>query len=99
MNEEENKMMVIKEDKKVNYITLLSVISAIAVVILHTNEFWIFSTEKYWETANIIECVFYFAVPIFFMISGITLIDYRDRYDTKEFLKRRIKKTVIPFIC
>ena len=99
MNEEENKMMVLKEDKKVNYITLLSVISAIAVVILHTNEFWIFSTEKYWFTANLIECLFFFAVPIFFMISGITLIDYRDRYDTKEFLKRRIKKTFIPFIC
>ena len=47
---------------------------------------------------NIIECLFYFAVPIFFMISGATLIDYRERYSTKEYFIKRIKKTVIPFI-
>lgn len=96
---EKNDLVVIKQDKQINYISVLTVISAIAVVILHTNEFWIFSKENYWMVANIIECVFYFAVPIFFMISGITLIDYRDRYNTKEFIKRRLKKTVIPFIC
>lgn len=33
------------------------------------------------------------------MISGATLIDYRERYSTKEFLKKRFKKTVIPFLC
>lgn len=99
MNKESNNLIEVKQDNKINYISVLTVISAIAVVILHTNEFWIFSKERYWAIANIIECVFYFAVPIFFMISGITLIDYRDRYNTKEFLKRRIKKTFIPFIC
>lgn len=101
MKQENNKQMIVKEEKnkKINYISVLSVISTIAVVILHTNEFWIFSKEKYWFTANLIECLFYFAVPVFFMITGITLIDYRDRYDTKEFWKRRIKKTVIPFLC
>lgn len=77
----------------------MNVISAIAVVILHTNGcFWAFSEKRYWYTANIIECVFYFAVPIFFMISGITLMNYRDRYDTKTYFKKRIIKTVIPFV-
>lgn len=99
MKEEKNNLILVKKDNQINYISVLTVISAIAVVILHTNEFWVYSEEKYWAIANIIECVFYFAVPIFFMISGITLIDYRDRYDTKEFLKRRMKKTLIPFIC
>ncbi|MBR4618536.1 MAG: acyltransferase [Bacilli bacterium] len=85
--------------KKKNYITLLSIISAISVVILHTNGcFWIFSNKRYWFTANIIECLFYFAVPIFFMITGITLMNYRDKYDTKTYFKKRIIKTVIPFI-
>ena len=88
--------------KKVNnieYISYLSVISAIAVIILHTNGvFWSFSKARLWITANIIECAFYFAVPIFFMITGITLLDYRDRYDTKTYFKKRITKTVIPFI-
>jgi len=87
-----------KEDT--SYITLLSVISAIAVVFLHTNRcFWDFKSDAdYWFSANIIECLFYFAVPIFFMISGATLIDYRERYSTKEYFIKRIKKTVIPFI-
>lgn len=88
---------MIKERK--NYLTLLSVISAIAVVCLHTNGcFWSFSKESYWFTANIIECVFFFAVPIFFMITGVTLIDYQEKYSTKEYFKKRINKTFIPFI-
>lgn len=87
-----------KKERK-NYITLLSVISAIAVVCLHTNGcFWSFSKERYWFTANIIECVFFFAVPIFFMITGVTLIDYQEKYSTKEYFKKRINKTFIPFI-
>ena len=82
-----------------NYITLLSVVSAFAVVLLHSNGcFWSFSRERYWITANIIDAVFYFAVPIFFMISGVTLIDYHKKYSTKEYFKNRIKKTFIPFL-
>ncbi len=85
--------------KKVSYISVLNVISALAVVMLHTNgEFWKFSTERYWFTANIIESVFYFAVPMFFMLSGATLVDYRERYSTGEYFKKRIYKVIIPFI-
>lgn len=32
------------------------------------------------------------------MIPGATLIDYRDRCTTAEYFKKRIKKTVIPFL-
>lgn len=81
------------------YLTLLSVLSAVAVVYLHTNTcFWDFRNEPYWFSANIIESVFYFAVPIFFMISGATLFEYRKRYTTKEYFKKRIWKTVVPYI-
>ena len=54
--------------------------------------------ENYWISANIIESIFYFAVPVFFMISGCTLIDYRNKYSTKIYFKKRINKTLIPFI-
>lgn len=91
------------EGRKENqiYISLLSVIAAIGVAMMHTNGcYWEFSaTEEYWKTANIIEGVLYFTVPVFFMITGATLIDYRKRYSTKRFFIKRIQKTVIPFIA
>ena len=81
------------------YITILNVIACFAVVVLHANGvFWSFSVSNQWISANVIESVFYFAVPIFFMISGTTLFEYRKRYDTKTFFKKRAKKTLIPFL-
>lgn len=85
--------------KKINYLSLASIISSFAVVMLHTNEvFGIYSQEPYWIIANIIESVMYFAVPVFFMISGVTLIDYRERYTTKQYIMKRVQKTFIPFV-
>ena len=82
-----------------NYISLMNVISCIAVVFLHTNScFWTYSTERYWKTANLIECLCFFAVPCFFMISGATLINFRERYTLKEYFKKRLLRTLIPFI-
>ena len=83
-----------------NFITVLSVVSALAVVFLHVNGvYWHFDANTFtWRSANVIECVFYFAVPVFFMIAGANLIDYRDRYSTKEYCKKRAVKTVIPFL-
>ena len=80
------------------YLQVLGVISCLAVVLLHSNGvFWTFSYERYWFTANIIESVCYFAVPVFIMISGCNLIDYQKKYNTKTYFKKRIVKTVIPF--
>lgn len=91
------KRIDLKNNKE--YITLLSVISMISVVILHTNGcFWNYSNSRYWFTANIIESVFYFAVPVFFMITGVNLLDYRKKYSTKEYFKKRFFKTFLPFI-
>lgn len=88
------------QQKKLEFINFANVCSAIAVVFLHANNcFWNFSsTARYWKTANFIECFFYFAVPIFFMISGATLINYNKRYDLNTYFKKRIHKTFIPYI-
>lgn len=86
-------------NNRIEYISLASVLSAIAVIYLHANGcFWTFSTSRYWFTANILESVFYFAVPIFFMISGAMLIDFDKRYSLKEYFQKRIYKTVIPYL-
>ena len=83
-----------------NYIDIAHVICAISVVILHTNgAFWDFSaTELYWKSANVIENVFYFAVPVFFMLTGVTLLDFYKRYDLITFISKRIAKTVFPYV-
>ena len=79
---------------KIEYLDVLNVIAMFAVVMLHANGcFWTYSTDRYWFEANIIESVMYFGVPVFFMISGATLLDYRERYSTKDFFIKRIKKT------
>lgn len=81
------------------YISYLNVISAIAVVILHTNDmFWAYRPNGSWRANNVVECIFFFAVPIFFMLSGATLVDYPQRYDTKTFFIKRLKKSVVPFL-
>lgn len=85
----------------IDYLTFMSVISAVAVVFLHTNGcYWSFSaTARYWKTANVIDCVLYFAVPIFFMSTGITLMDFHERMTLPQYFSRRVQKTVLPFLA
>lgn len=94
-----DKKRMTEMEKKVPYISCLSVVSCLAVIFLHTNGcFWTFRTDRVWKTANVIECLAYFAVPCFFMISGATLIEFRERYSLKQYFTKRIQKTVIPFL-
>lgn len=86
-------------NKSTEYINLLAAFSCLAVVFLHFNGiFWSHPKGALWVESTIIETIFYFAVPVFLMITGITLIDYRERCSTREFFIRRIKRTVVPFV-
>lgn len=86
------------QERKV-YISLARVLCAFAVVVIHTNDcFYEFNIKECWIWANVIEGSLSFAVPVFFMISGATLIDYSQRYTTKEFFKKRLAKVLIPYI-
>lgn len=81
------------------YISFLNVVASFGVVLMHTNTmFWDFSTQPDWFIANLTGHSLNFAVPVFFMISGMTLLDYEDKYTTKVFFQKRIKKAVVPFI-
>ncbi|MBR3323184.1 acyltransferase [Candidatus Saccharibacteria bacterium] len=87
-----------KKNKPYNYLTVASILSALSVIFMHNSSFYSYAPNIRWYANVIIQSICCFAVPVFFMISGATLIDYRDRYDTKTFLKKRLKKTLIPFI-
>lgn len=83
--------------EKSHYLSLARVFAAIAIIILHTDETWMtISRDSYWLIDNIIIGIVRFGVPIFFMTTGATLMDYRDRYDTKTFYKKRLVSVVIP---
>lgn len=88
-----------KGNSRIFYFDVLNVLACIAVVALHCNGcFWQFSYERYWRTSVVIESLCYFAVPVFVMLSGATLLDYNERYSLKEYFQKRISRTVIPYI-
>lgn len=83
------------------YFDILNVIACVAVIFLHHNNlFHMYSTnsKQAWSQALFIEVVAFFAVPIFLMISGATLMKYRKRYTTKTFFKKRLSRVLIPFV-
>lgn len=87
------------KNKRIMYLDILNIIAILAVIAMHCNGLIHGNPNKRaWNTSLIIECICYFAVPLFFMISGANLMKYRERYDTKEFYKKRCKKVLIPFI-
>ena len=88
-----------KINNRVIYYDVLNIIAIIAVIAMHCNG--IVHGNPYtraWNTSLVVECICYFAVPLFCMLSGATLMNYRKKYDTKTFFKKRFLKVLIPFI-
>lgn len=71
------------------FVDVLNIVSCFAVVCLHTS-LGVFSPQRtrLWAFQELMQAVFIFAVPIFFMVSGMNLLDYRKKYSTKVFFKR-----------
>lgn len=85
--------------KRIVYLDILNIVAIISVIAMHCNGIVHGNPNiRDWNTSLIIECICYFAVPLFFMISGANLLKYRERYNTKEFYKKRCLKVLIPFI-
>lgn len=82
------------------YIDVLNILSCIAVLSLHHNGMvHSFENSLAWRESLVIECGFYWAVPVFMMLSGVTLLNYRSKYDTEQFFRKRIRRTVIPWFA
>lgn len=87
------------QNQRILYFDVLNIAACFSVLMLHFNGLaHAYSPTFAWYQALSAECIFYWAVPIFFMLSGATLMHYRERYDTKTFLKKRFIRTAIPFI-
>ena len=85
--------------KRILYFDILNVFACLSVIALHCNGYThTFAHDAAWKQAIFFETIFYSAVPIFFMLSGATLLGYKKRYNTKDFYKKRFIKTFIPYI-
>lgn len=85
--------------KRVIYYDILNILACIAVVFLHCNSaVHYFSNTRLWKESLVIEVLGYFAVPMFIMISGATLLRYRERYTTKQYFIKRAEKVLIPWV-
>lgn len=88
------------QKQQILYFDLLNITANICVIALHCNGIvHSFSNTRAWKESLIVEVLAYWAVPIFFMLTGATLMRYRERYTTKEFFQKRFIKTVLPFFA
>lgn len=84
---------------RVLYFDILNILAALSVIFLHCNgNSFRFTADLAWLQAIMVEVFCYWAVPIFMMLSGANLMNYREKYTTAEFFKKRFFKTVIPFV-
>lgn len=94
MNKEKSK------SERIVYYDILNILACFCVILLHCNGMaHVYSNNRGWYISLIFECIACWAVPVFFMLTGATLMDYRKKYDTKTFFKKRVLKTLIPFVA
>ena len=75
------------ERKRIVYFDVLNVLACLCVVGMHCNgAVHVFSDSSVWRQSLLVDVLAYWAVPVFVMLSGATLMNYRRRYSTKVFL-------------
>lgn len=89
-----------KVSKRLHYIDVLNCLAILFVLLLHSSQLAHFGTHanSNYVLTEVMQCLFIPAVYIFFMNSGATLLDYRNKYSTNEFFKKRVKRVLIPFL-
>ena len=87
-----------QQKKRLLYIDILNILACLCVIFMHCNGIaHQYSDTAAWRQSMVIETIAYWAVPVYFMISGATLLDYLDKYLTRVFFKKRFLKAGIPF--
>ena len=85
--------------KSVTYVNLLNVMACMCVIGMHCNGLaHTLDGSTAWKRSFCVEVLAYWAVPIFFMLPGVTMMNYRDRYSTGTFLGRRLKRVGLPLL-
>lgn len=91
--------MINMKQKNVAYFDFLNIAACLCVIGMHCNGIvHQFQNVPAWYVSMGVETLGYWAVPGFCMLSGATMMNYRERYSTKQFLKRRLMKIGIPLL-
>ena len=86
--------------KRILYFDLLTIAACFAVVALHCNGLvHSFKPSSAWGQSLAVEVLFFWAVPVFFMLTGANNMGYRKKRSTKEFLLRRARRLLVPFVA
>lgn len=81
---------LVKSKDRIIYFDVLNIAATFGVIMLHCNGLaHTYSETLAWYQALLVEVLIYWPVPIFFMLSGATLIGYRERYTTVDFFKKK----------
>ena len=82
---------------RITYFDILNILACFAVLSLHHNGIvHNFNVNTLaWKQSLMFEVLFYWAVPIFFMLTGATLFGYRNKYSTQDFFKKRVLSAII----
>ena len=84
---------------RIAYFDFLNIAACFCVICMHTNGIvHTYSDTLAWKQALIVETLAYWAVPVFFMLSGATLMNYRSKYTTADYFKKRIFRILIPYL-
>lgn len=87
------------QKKSVVYFDFLNIAACLCVIGMHCNGIvHQFPKVSVWYVSMAVETLGYWAVPGFCMLSGATMMNYRERYTTKQFLTRRLMKIGIPLL-
>lgn len=85
--------------KRIVYFDFLNIAACFCVICMHTNGIaHTYSDTLAWKQAMIVETLAYWAVPVFFMLSGATLMNYREKYTTADYFKKRTTRILIPYL-
>lgn len=84
----------------IQYLDSLRTIAMLGVIVIHissplVNMTWA-KNMPYWWIGNVVDSAVRFAVPVFLMLSGATLLG--NEYEPKEFYKRRFTRVLLPFL-
>ncbi len=87
------------QKSRILYFDVMNVLACICVVAAHhNNQLHTYQASLGWNFSLAMECIVCWAVPVFLMVSGATLMGFHQRYSLKQYFLRRFTRAVIPWL-